>query len=130
MVVIRASSFGVRNTVALMGTALTKEQISLIKRLSNNIILCLDGDDPGVNATLKNGELFLKEGVEVKVLPLPNPDDPDTFIMNNGKDKFLSLLENAVNFSDFKIDKLKENVNFNSVEEKSNYINNVLKEIA
>ena len=130
MDVIRASTIGVRNTVALMGTALTKEQISLIKRLSNNIILCLDGDDPGVNATLKNGELFLKEGVEVKVLPLPNPDDPDTFIMNNGKDKFLSLLENAVNFSDFKIDKLKENVNFNSVEEKSNYINNVLKEIA
>ena len=130
MDVITASTIGVRNTVALMGTALTKEQISLIKRLSNNIILCLDGDDPGVNATLKNGELFLKEGVEVKVLPLPNPDDPDTFIMNNGKDKFLSLLENAVNFSDFKIDKLKENVNFNSVEEKSNYINNVLKEIA
>ena len=93
MDVIRASTIGVRNTVALMGTALTKEQISLIKRLSNNIVLCLDGDDPGVNATLKNGELFLKEGVEVKVLPLPNPDDPDSFIMNNGKDKFLSLLK-------------------------------------
>ena len=130
MDVIRASTIGVRNTVALMGTALTKEQIALIKRLSNNIILCLDGDDPGVNATLKNGELFLKEGVEVKVLPLPNPDDPDSFIMNNGKERFLSLLENAISFSDFKIDKLKENVNFNSVEEKSNYINNVLKEIA
>ena len=128
MDVIRASTIGIRNTVALMGTALTKEQIKLIERLSKNIILCLDGDEPGVNATLKNGELFLQDGIEVKVLPLSNDDDPDTFILNNGKDKFLNLLENTINYSDFKITKLKEKVNFNSIEEKSNYINEVLKE--
>ncbi|MBQ6477341.1 MAG: DNA primase [Bacilli bacterium] len=130
MDVIRASSIGVKNTVALMGTALTDEQIKLIKRLSSNIILCLDGDEPGVHATIKNGDLFLKEGIEVKVLPLPDPDDPDTFILNNSKDKFLNLLENALNFSDFKITKMKEKVNFNSIEEKSNYINAVIEETA
>ena len=85
MDVIRASTIGVRNTVALMGTALTKEQINLIKRLSNNIILCLDGDDPGQNAMLKIGDVLLNEGLDVKVIVLPNPDDPDSFIMNNGK---------------------------------------------
>ena len=128
MDVIRASTIGIRNTVALMGTAMTKEQISLLKRLSPNIILCLDGDDPGVHATLSNGDALLEAGVEVKVLPLPNPEDPDSFILKNGKERFLGLLENAVNFSDFKLNKLKEKVNFRSDEETSQYINKVLEE--
>jgi DNA primase len=128
MDVIRASSIGIKNTVALMGTALTKEQINLLKRLSKNIILCLDGDDPGVKATLANGELLLKEGIEVKVIPLPNPDDPDSYILNNGKDRFVGLIDNALNFNDFKINKLKEKVNFSSDEEKADYINKVIEE--
>ena len=130
MDVIRASSVGINNCIALMGTSMTKEQLNLIRRLSSNIILCLDGDDAGVNATLKNGELFLNEGIEVKVINLPNPDDPDTYILNNGKDKFLSLIDNSILFNDFKLAKLKENVNFNKVSEKSDYINAVLKELA
>ncbi len=130
MDVIRASSIGIKNTVALMGTALTHDQINLLKRLSKNIILCLDGDEAGVKATLANGELLLKEGIEVKVVPLPNPDDPDSYILNNGKDKFIGLVENALNFSDFKINKLKENVNFSSDEEKADYINKVIEETA
>ena len=128
MDVIRASSIGIKNTVALMGTALTKEQTNLIKRLSNNIIMCLDGDDAGVHATLSIGDQLLNEGIEVKVVALPNPDDPDSYILNNGKDKFIGLVENALNFSDFKMMKLRENVNFSSDEEKANYINEVLKE--
>lgn len=128
MDVIRASTIGIRNTVALMGTALTTEQIKLLKRLSNNIILCLDGDNPGREAALKNGKLLLDEGLEVKIALLPNPDDPDTYIINNGKEKFISLISSAVNYSDYKIEKLKENVNFNSEEDLSKYINNVLEE--
>ena len=130
MDVIRASTIGIRNTVALMGTALTEEQINLLKRLSNNIILCLDGDNPGVEATLKIGDHLIKNGIEPKVIPLPNPEDPDSFIIKNGKDRFNNLLENALNFSDFKINKLKEKVNFKSDEETSNYINNVIEETA
>lgn len=128
MDVIRASTLGIRNTVALMGTALTKEQINLLKRLSTNIVLCLDGDEPGVHATLNIGEMLLKEGLEPKVVPLPNPEDPDSFIIKNGEEKFKGLLANALNFSDFKINKLKENVNFRSDEETSNYINKVIEE--
>lgn len=130
MDVIRASSIGIKNTVALMGTALTNEQINLLKRLSNNIILCLDGDDPGVKATLNIGNILLEHNIEVKVISLPNPDDPDTFILNNGKEKFLNLVNSAVNFNDFKLNKLKEGVNFRSDIETADYINNVLKETA
>ena len=128
MDVIRASTIGIKNTVALMGTALTKEQIALLKRLSNNIILCLDGDEPGVKAATSIGEELLNQGIEVKVVMLPDNDDPDTFIIKHGSERFFGLIENAVNFSDFKITKLKENVNFKSDEEKANYINAVLKE--
>ena len=130
MDVIRASTIGVRNTVALMGTALTHEQLQLLKRLSNNIILCLDGDDPGVHATLSIGDMLLEEGLEPKVLVLPNPDDPDSFILNQGKDKFLGLLDSAVTFNDFKLRKLKESVDFRSDEETAKYINQVLVEAA
>ncbi len=128
MDVIRASTIGIRNTVALMGTALTHEQLQLIKRLSNQIILCLDGDDPGVHATLSIGDMLLEEGVEARVLVLPNPDDPDSFILKQGKDKFVNLLENAITFNDFKLRKLKENVDFRSDEETAKYINQVLLE--
>ena len=128
MDVIRASTIGIKNTVALMGTALTKEQINLIKRLSNNIILCLDGDGPGVKAATSIGEELLRGGVEVKVVILPDNDDPDSFILKHGKDRFIGMIENALNFSDFKINQLKVNVDFRSDEEKANYINAVLKE--
>lgn len=128
MDVIRASIVGVKNTVALMGTALTNNQFNLIKRLSNNIILCLDGDDPGVKAMLSIGEHLLDEGVEVKVVVLPDNDDPDSFILKQGKDRFVALIENALNFSDFKMQQLRKNVDFRSDEEKANYINEVLKE--
>lgn len=128
MDVIRASTIGIRNTVALMGTALTHEQLQLLKRLSSNIVLCLDGDDPGVHATISIGDMLLSEGIEAKVVVLPNPDDPDSFILKNGKERFVSLIESAVTFNDFKLRKLKEKVDFRSDEETALYINQVLKE--
>ncbi len=128
MDVIRASTIGYKNVVALMGTALTKEQINLIKRLSKNIIICLDGDEAGKNAAKKIGEVLTKEELDVKIITLPNDDDPDTYILKSGKESFDNLVNNAINYSDYKINILKENVNFKSDEELSNYINEVLKE--
>ena len=128
MDVIRASQIGIKNTVALMGTALTKEQISLIKRLSNNIILCLDGDSAGQKATVSIGNQLYDQKIEVKVIKLPDPEDPDTFILNNGKERFYGLIESAQNFSDYKIEQMKENIDFRSDEEKAKYINSVIEE--
>ena len=128
MDIIRASTVGIKNTVATMGTALTRDHIKEIKRLSNNIILCFDGDEAGVKATLASGELFKKEGIEVKVITLPGEDDPDTYILKYGKDAFLALVSSAIYYSDFKIKTLSHNRNFASSEEKANYIHEVLKE--
>ena len=128
MDIIRASAVGIKNTVATMGTALTKDHIKEIKRLSNNIILCFDGDNPGIKATIASGELFASEGLEVKVISLPGDDDPDTYILKNGKTAFESLINNAIYYSDFKIRNLSRNRNFASSEDKANYIHEVLKE--
>ncbi len=130
MDVIRASTIGIKNTVALMGTALTEENISLLKKLSLNIYLCLDGDKPGQDSDLHNGELLEKAGFNVKVVRLTNDEDPDSYILKYGKDKFVSLVENASNYSDFKIDSLKNNINFESDKDLSNYINKVIKEVS
>ena len=107
MDVIRASTIGIRNTVALMGTALTTEQLKLIKRLSNNIILCLDGDGPGRHAASSIGKSLMEEGIEVKIATLPDPDDPDSFILKNGKERFINLIENAISYGDYQIQALK-----------------------
>ena len=128
MDIIRASTIDIKNTVATMGTALTSDHIKNIKRLSNNIILCFDGDEAGVKATLSAGEAFSKENIEVKVVELTDDDDPDTYILKNGKDAFVSLINNAIYYSDFKIKVLSNNYNFLSSEDKANYIHDVLEE--
>ena len=130
MDVIRASSIGIKNTIALMGTAMTKEQINLIKRLSNTIILCLDGDKPGQDAMLNNGELLLNSGIEVKIVVIPDDEDPDSYILKYGKERFIGLIDSALPFSDYKIKRLKDNIDFRSEEETANYINSVIEETA
>lgn len=128
MDVIRLAAIGIRNTIALMGTALTKEHLNLLRRLSNNIILCLDGDDPGQKAMLSIGDTIAEQGIEPKVIVLPNPEDPDSYILKNGQERFINLIDAAINFSDYKMKKLKENVDFRSAEEKADYINKVIEE--
>ena len=130
MDVIRASTVGIRNTVALMGTALTEDQIALLKKLSNVIYLCLDGDAPGLNAALHNGELLEKAGLEVKVVYLKDDEDPDTYILKYGKESFENLIENALKYSEFRIERLRNGIDFSSDVEVSKYVNSVLKETA
>jgi DNA primase catalytic core len=77
--VIRMHCIGIENTVAPCGTALTREQITAISRYTKNIVLVYDGDQAGVNATVRNGELCLQEGMYVSVVILPEGEDPDSF---------------------------------------------------
>ncbi len=128
MDVIRASTIGVKNTIALMGTAMTDEQAKLIIRLSKDVILCFDGDEAGRHATMVNGEALLKLGLKPKVIALTGGDDPDTFILKKGKEHFLSLIESAIPFTDFKLKVLKEGVDLQSEEAIAGYINTVITE--
>lgn len=126
MDVIRLASVGIDNVVALMGTALTKEQITLLKRLSNNIYLCLDGDKAGQKGIYQNGLLLEQENVNLYAIVLKDDLDPDEYVLKYGKASFESLLENPTSFSEFKVDYLKGDYNFASIDDKSKYINQVL----
>ena len=129
MDVIRLYSIGIKNVVALMGTALTKNQISLIKRLSTNIYLCLDGDKAGRSAMQSIGKDLVANGLEVHVIPLRDNLDPDEYILKYGKESFVNIYNNPINYSEFRINYMKEGVNLNDIEEKTSYVNSILKEV-
>ena len=128
MAVIRSREAGIKNCVALMGTAMTKEQAQLIKRLSNHVVLSFDGDEPGRKACLDNGNELEKLGCTVSVVQLDNGLDPDDYILKYGADSFQNLIKNAITLSDYRIKRLKMNINLTSDLEKTEYINSVLAE--
>jgi DNA primase len=130
MDVIRACSVGINNCVALMGTSLTDFHIDLISRLTKNIYICLDGDPPGVRASMKAGEQFLDKGIEVKIIELPNPDDPDSYILREGKNNFEALIDVASNFNEYKIKKLKEDIDSKSSIDVSRYVQEVILQLS
>lgn len=127
---IRVYSNGIKNVIALMGTALTKEQIELIKKLRVKVILCLDADDAGKKATIVNGELLVNAGIIVQVIRLADYKDPDEYILNKGIDAYQENIKKPIDFIDFKINTEKENVNINNTEELATYINKVIEDIS
>ena len=127
---IRISSIGLKNVVALCGTAMTKEQISLLKKLRCKVILCLDNDNAGLLATVNNGEELVKENVETYVIRLTGEKDPDEYIIANGKEAFIENVKKPLTYFDFKMDYFKQNKDLNNVEDLSQYVNEVLKTIS
>lgn len=130
MDVIRAYTVGIKNVIAMMGTAVTKDQALLIKRMAKNIILCFDGDEAGAKATLSCTEELLKIGVTPKIVRLEENLDPDEYITNYGKDRFLGKLENPMNVMDFKLNYLKKKKDLSSDQDVAKYVNDVLEELS
>ncbi|MBI4536097.1 MAG: DNA primase, partial [Ignavibacteriae bacterium] len=93
---------GIANIVASSGTALTEGQIELLSRYARNITLVYDADSAGSKATMRGVDLVIENGMEVKVAALPPGDDPDSFVKKHGRDAFLTLLDEAVSFLEFK----------------------------
>lgn len=127
---IRLFVGGVKNVVALQGTALTKEQINLLKKLHSKVILCLDNDSAGENATLSNGEAMVKEGLEVYVIRLSGQKDPDEYVLANGIEAFKNNLVNPMTYFDFKVNYLKKNRDLSKTNDLAMYVNQVLEEVA
>ena len=92
---------GVGNVVASSGTALTAEQILLLSRYTRNITIMYDADSAGSSAALRGVDLILERDLDVRVAPLPQGDDPDSYVRKHGGKAFETLLENAVSFVDF-----------------------------
>lgn len=129
MDVIRASTIGVNNCIATMGTALTRDHKSIIKNMTSNVILCFDGDSAGEKATISAIELLEDTGIDIKIVRLPNDMDPDEYIIKEGKDSFLYQISNATNLIDYKMELLKKNKDFGNIKDISSYVNSALKEL-
>ncbi|HMP31794.1 MAG TPA: DNA primase, partial [Saprospiraceae bacterium] len=100
---------GIENVVASSGTSLTEEQIRLIHRFTKNITIIYDGDNAGIKAALRGLDLVLKEDMNVRLVLLPDGDDPDSFFKRNGIEKTKKYLEqNKKDFIAFKTDLLLE----------------------
>lgn len=97
MDVIALHQAGFKNAVASLGTALTKEQASLISRYTDSVILSYDADDAGQQATQKAIRIFGETGVKIRVLRLDGGKDPDEIIKKHGKERFKALLDGAAN---------------------------------
>lgn len=129
MDVIRLYTIGIKNVVATMGTAITKEHADLIRRLSKNVILCFDGDSAGQKATISALQMLENIGLEPKIIRLEDGLDPDDYIIKKGKEKFQNHLINAMSSLQFKLYVNKEHTDFNDYKQISNYINSAAKEL-
>ena len=123
---IKMSAKGFKNVVALMGVALSSEQIDILKRLKVPVILMLDNDNAGEEATIKNGETLINSGIDTRVVRLSGAKDPDEYIEKYGIDAMDNNINNAIKYIDFKIEYLKKNKNLNNMEDMITYVKEVI----
>ena len=114
MDVIGLGSAGVDYAVASMGTSLTTEQARLLKRYTEEVYICYDGDSAGQAATVRGLDILKAEGLNVRVMSLPDGLDPDEVIRLHGKDAFVNLMEQAKPLVDYKIDILEKRFDLNA----------------
>jgi len=117
---------GVKNIVASQGTALTLEQIKLLKRYTHKVVMIYDGDTAGEMATLRSLDILIEEGVDVKVVPLPKGMDPDTLVRNQGIENFKAKVNNASNLFDYKLNVLKSRYDIKEPHNKSKVASEML----
>lgn len=126
MDVIRAYSIGITNCVASLGTSVTIEQVNILKRMTDNIILCFDGDKAGRHASMVVSSMFEKVNMQVKIVLLEDNLDPDEYILKYGYERFKNKIDNPLNLVEFKMQVLKENKNLNDIDDLTEYINSSL----
>jgi DNA primase len=121
---------GIENVVASSGTSLTIDQIRLIRRFSPNITIVYDGDDAGIKASLRGIDMVLEEGINVKVLPLPRGEDPDSFARSMSASELAEYIKkNETDFIKFKTQLLMESVENDPVS-KARLINEIVHSIS
>ena len=128
--VISLHQIGIENVVASSGTALTKEQIKLIKRLTDNITILFDGDNAGIKASFRSIDLLLEEDMNIKIALFPDGDDPDSFSRKHPSKYVEQFIESeSQDFINFKANILLQNIN-NDPLKKAEAIRDIVKSIS
>ena len=127
--VIAMHQCGLENVVANSGTALSIHQIKLLRRFTQNIVLLYDGDEAGIHAAMRGTDMLLAEAMNVKVLLLPDGDDPDSFSRKHTAQEFKEYIDShQTDFIQFKTDLLLKGVS--DPIKKAEAINNIIRSIA
>src|ERR1035438_10246942 len=92
---------GIKNVIAVSGTALTDDQVLLLSRYTKNIVLLFDADIAGIKASMRSIEILLRKDFEIKIASLPKGEDPDSYVNQFGKEKFDDLIKQAVSFHEY-----------------------------
>ena len=127
--VVSLTQAGFGNVVATMGTALTKDQARILKRYTEKVLISYDGDFAGQKASIRGLEILSEEGLEVKVVSLPDGMDPDDVVKKLGEDGYRDLLNRSMPLIDFKLDILRRTYDVNTVDGKRKYITNAIRVI-
>ncbi|MDP4224943.1 MAG: DNA primase [Bacteroidota bacterium] len=128
--VISMHQVGIENTIASSGTSLTVDQIRLMKRFTPNVTILYDGDAAGIKASIRGIDMVLEEGLNVKVLLLPDGEDPDSFAQKHGASEFEQYIaQNESDFISFKIKLLLEDTQGDPIK-KAGLIAEVVRSIA
>jgi DNA primase len=128
--VISMHQAGIENVVASSGTSLTVEQIRLIKRFTSNVTILYDGDPAGIKASIRGIDLILEEGLNVRVILLPQPEDPDSFARNHSITELNEYLQNnETDFIHFKTNLLLDEVKNDPIK-KAQAISDIVKSIS
>jgi DNA primase len=110
---------GITNLVATLGTALTVDQIKMLKRFAKTAVMVYDPDEAGETASIRNLDLFISEDVNVYIAELPQGYDPDSYIKKFGAEDFIKVIKSSKNLFDYKIDKVSRRFNINTAHGKA-----------
>ena len=128
--VMRFHQKGIKNVVSSSGTALSIDQINLIRRLTKNITMLYDSDKAGVSATVRSIDLILEQNMNVSVVLFPNNEDPDSFASNKDTNEIVNFLDNnSIDFIEFKAKLLNDSLK-KSPTEKAKIINEIVLSIS
>jgi len=128
--VISMFQAGIDNVVASSGTSLTVEQIRLLKRFTKNITVLYDGDEAGIKASIRGIDLLLEEGMNVRVVLLPQNEDPDSYARNHSSHEFMNFIaENESDFITFKTRLLLKDAEHDPIR-KSTLVSDIVRSIA
>lgn len=130
MDVISLNQSGIDNVCASLGTALTVQQVNLLKRYSKDITICYDSDNAGKMAAYRATDLIYNEELALKVFSVPSGKDPDEFVKAHGKEEFLNSLSNmSIDAIEFKMEYLKQKYDLSKEADKALYLDEVLVEV-
>ncbi|WP_201346881.1 DNA primase, partial [Lactobacillus nasalidis] len=131
MDVISAYKSGIKTGIASMGTSLTQQQVYMIRRITRQVVINYDGDDPGIHAAERAVGLFKQAGsFDLGIVILPDKLDPDEYVKQYGAESYQAAITGAISTTDFFLLRLKKKYNLNNEREQVAYLSEAVQEIA